>query len=387
MMQRNIGLALATALMMFPQIVETIYSPALTHIAEGFSIGAEQASQTLSLYFFAFAGGVVFWGRMCDQIGRRPAVLAGLLLYGVASLIALFSTLFELLLVARMAAAFGAAVGSVGTQTMIRDTYRGKELAQIFSVMGIALALSPAFGMVAGATLTSLWGYRGVFAGLAALAALLLGWSIFTLPETRPPSVEPPPLVRTLTTMLVDKAIWRTALLIALFNVCLFSYYQLAPFNFEKLGLSPEMFGASGLLLALGVGMGSWLNKYLLQQGWDSTRTVLLAAFITVIGGAIVAVLMNTWLFVLPMVLVVMAYGLAIPNILASALTSYADRVGTAGALLGLLYYLMLGCGLTLAGWSQHLGIVLMCCGGLALPLAISAYSASGHSARASKPK
>lgn len=65
-MNKNIGLVLLTALMMFPQIVETIYSPALTHIAHGFKVGAEEAAQTLSLYFFAFALGVVFWGRVCD---------------------------------------------------------------------------------------------------------------------------------------------------------------------------------------------------------------------------------------------------------------------------------------------------------------------------------
>ena len=47
------ALTLAVALMMFPQIAETIYSPALTDIAQGFSVSAAQAGQTLSLYFFA----------------------------------------------------------------------------------------------------------------------------------------------------------------------------------------------------------------------------------------------------------------------------------------------------------------------------------------------
>lgn len=50
-MERALSLSLAIALMMFPQIVETIYSPALTDIASAFNVDAEQASQTLSLYF------------------------------------------------------------------------------------------------------------------------------------------------------------------------------------------------------------------------------------------------------------------------------------------------------------------------------------------------
>ncbi len=96
-MKHPLSLWLAVALMMFPQIVETIYSP-LTDIASAFSVNAEQASQTLSLYFFAFALGVVFWGRMCDTLGRRPTILAGLLIYGIASVGALFVTHFYIII-------------------------------------------------------------------------------------------------------------------------------------------------------------------------------------------------------------------------------------------------------------------------------------------------
>ncbi len=367
----TLGLALPIALIMFPQIVETIYSPALPNIATGFGIDAGQAALTLSLYFFAFAVGVVFWGRLCDTAGRRPTILAGLLLYGVASLIALFSTSFVVLLSARMLAAFGAAVGSIGTQTVIRDRYEGDRLARVFSVMGVAMAISPALGMLAGALLTGYWGYRGVFAGLAALAVLLLVWSAIKLPETRPTNVKTASLTATAIAMLYDSGIWRTALLIAIFNVCLFSYYQLAPFRFEQLGLSSAAFGYSGLLLAMGVGIGSWLNKNLLQRGWASTRIITFAAGLALFGGLLVAALAHVWVFVFPVALVVIAYGLAIPNILAGALVRYSDRVGTAGALLGMLYYIMLALGLLLAGWSQRLDTVLICCGVLALALCV----------------
>lgn len=373
-MQRNIGLPLATALMMFPQVVETIYSPALPHIAYYFSVSADQAAQTLSLYFIAFAFGVVVWGRLCDRVGRRPVMLMGLLVYGAASVVALFSHQFWMLLAARMLAAFGAAVGSIGTQTMLRDSFSGTELAKVFSVMGIALAVSPAIGMMAGSTVVSHFGYMGVFTGLALLALVLFGWSAAQLPESRPQHVATAPLIQTLLMMLRDPAIWRTAVLVALFNLGLFGYYQLAPFDFERLGLSTDMFGYSGLLLAFGVVLGSLLNRRLIQHGWSSERLVLAAAVLTLIGGIFVMKLASSWLFVLPMIVVVLAYGIAIPNILARALASYGDRLGTAGALLGLFYYLMLGGGLILAAWSQQLGLVLVCCGVIAVPLAAASH-------------
>ncbi|MDC9589980.1 MFS transporter [Xenorhabdus sp. XENO-10] len=362
-MQTKPSLWLAIALMMFPQIVETIYSPALTNIADGFSVSSEQAAQTLSLYFFAFALGVVVWGCMCDVIGRRPTIIAGLSLYGLASLLALLTQQFWLLLVARMLSAFGAAVGSVGTQTIMRDTYRGEELACVFSIMGIALAASPAIGMLSGSTLNYFSGYKAVFSGLTILAIILTGWSIARLPETRPINVTKVSLFSTAIMMLKDISIWRNAFLIAFFNICLFSYYQLAPFRFEQLGISQETFGYTGLLMTFGAGLGSLLNKYLLKQQWISAKLVTLASLISLLSGSGVYLLENSWFFIFPMLGIVIAYGLAIPNILASALTNYSERLGTAGALLGLFYYLLLGLGLALAGWSQALGCVLIFCG------------------------
>ncbi|WP_048024022.1 MFS transporter, partial [Raoultella ornithinolytica] len=77
------AMVLVTALLMFPQIVETIYSPALTDISRYFSISAAEAAQTLSVYFIGFAVGVLYWGRFSDRYGRRPALLAGLATYAL----------------------------------------------------------------------------------------------------------------------------------------------------------------------------------------------------------------------------------------------------------------------------------------------------------------
>ena len=82
------SLGLLISLMMFPQIVETIYSPALTDITHHFSVGAAEGGLTLSVYFIAFALGIVVWGRLCDVLGRRTAMLGGLLCYAAGATLA-----------------------------------------------------------------------------------------------------------------------------------------------------------------------------------------------------------------------------------------------------------------------------------------------------------
>lgn len=363
-------LVLAVALLMFPQLAQTLYSPALGDIGQAFAVGPERAGQTLSVYFLAFALGVVVWGRLCDRWGRRPVMLAGLGLYVAATLLALSVSTFNGLLLAQAIAAFGAAVGSVATQTLLRDRFHGAQLGQVFSVMGIALAASPALGLFSGATLVQYAGYRGMLVGLLVMAAVLWAACVWALPETRPASLPTSPLGQTVGLMLRDAEVWRSVGLVAAFNIALFGYYSVGPFIFTRLGLSAAEFGYSGVLLALGSGLGAWLNKALLKRGMNGEQLVLAAAGVALLGGLSVLLLQDSWLFVWPMLLVVLAFGMAIPNVLGAALVAYQDRLGTAAAVFGLLYYLVIGAGLTLVAWAQDLGWSLLTCGLAALWLA-----------------
>lgn len=360
-------MALAIVLLMFPQIAQTLYSPALSDIGLAFAVEPQVAAQTLSVFFLAFAVGVVVWGRLCDRWGRRPTMLAGLTLYAAATGLGLAASKFEVLLLAQAMAAFGASVGSVVTQTVLRDRYRGPELAHVFSLMGIALAASPALGLFAGASLVQLFGYRGVLAGLLLIALVLCAWCLWALPETRPAQLKVAPLLGTLRLMLIDLALWRSVVLVSAFNVALFSFYSLGPFVFQRAGLTMQAFGYSGVVLALGSGLGATLNKYLLRRGVGSATLVLTASVLMLMGALLVWLLERSGWFVVPMLLVVLAFGMAIPNLLSTALMAYQDRLGTAGALFGLFYYLIIGASLVLVALGQQLGVTLLVCASVAV--------------------
>jgi hypothetical protein len=94
---------------------------------------------------------------------------------------------------------------------------------------------------------------------------------------------------------------------------------------------------------------------------------VKIASGLMFLGALLVLLLQSSWLFVWPMLLVVLAFGLAIPNVLGGALAAYQDRLGTAGALFGLLYYLMIGAAMILVAWTQALGLTLLICSVVAL--------------------
>lgn len=353
---------LLTLLIMFPQLVETIYSPALPGIARAFQVGSERAAQTLSVYFVAFAVGVTLWGWLSDHIGRRPAMMAGLLCYGAGSSLALVAPGFSVLLMARMVAAMGAAAGSVVVQTMLRDSYESTALARVFSVMGAALAISPVFGLVSGGWLVSLYGHTGVFVALASLALVLLTLTAFLLPETRSENTSSARFGGLVYRMAGDGRLWKNAVLVALLNTMIFSYYSLAPFLFGQLGWSPRAFGWTGVLLAFASLSGSLWNRKLLSVGFSPEQLVKNACLLALLSGIAAWVLQQSVWILLPMAGIVVAYGIAIPNVLSQALSQYREQAGAAGALFGLVYYMLLGMMLGLAGIVQQLGLVLTAC-------------------------
>ncbi|MDV9043158.1 MFS transporter [Stenotrophomonas sp. RAC2] len=360
-------LLLTIALLMFPQLAQTLYSPALADLAERFALPPAAASQAMSLYLFGFAAGVLLWGRLADRLGRRPAMLAGLATFSVAALFGLRANSFGQVLLVQTLAAVGAAAASVVTQTVLRDRLQGPALAQAFSWIGMALALSPAIGLALGSLLVTANGYAGVQAGLLLIAALLIAGTAAGLHESRPARAVQAPLLPLLRQLLCDRWIWSQALLVMAFNVAMYSWYALGPFVFERLHWPLSWFGASGAVLALGSALGAWVNGRLLRAGVTPAIRIRLAAALLLGGGLSAALLQDHPALVVAMVPVVTGFGLAIPNVLGQALRGYPHCLGSAGALFGLLYYLLIGAAMALVGALQLLAPTLIACGLLAL--------------------
>jgi MFS family permease len=186
-------------------------------------------------YFVGFAIGVLFWGRLSDGIGRRPAMLWGLAVYLLGNFALWLAPDFNVLLLARVLQAFGAAAGSVITQTIMRESFSGVEGERVFAKISAAMALAPALGPLIGGALATYFGnYRAVFVGLMVMAGLLWFYVLWRLPETRISIPEVAPWPQVAVKMLRSPQVWGYCLLISGINGILFSYYAEAPFIFEQ---------------------------------------------------------------------------------------------------------------------------------------------------------
>lgn len=348
------------ALVGFPQISESIFAPVLPALSRAFNVSAQTSQLTMSSYFIGFAVGVVFWGWLSDRIGRRQAMLWGIVVYLIGNLGLLFANQFPLLMTARLLQAFGAAVGSVVTQTIMRESFSGVRGERVFAQVSAAMSLSPALGPLIGGALQTYWGgYRSVFFALVIMAMLLWGYTKLRLPETLTQVVtQTVPWWRVAGRLARTPRVWVYGLLISGINGVLFSYYAEAPFVFEThFGLSAVQYGWSGMVIAAASLVGASLATTL--AGRVTPETLIDAGLGLALVGS-VALFVGIQQLVSAFIAIFLAFtgiNLALPMVLNRVLIGFENVMGTASGLLSLGYYLGISA-LTLLMSAMHNGTV-----------------------------
>ncbi|USG64792.1 multidrug effflux MFS transporter [Brevibacillus ruminantium] len=352
-MERKIStpsLFLLIILVGFPQISETIYTPSLPDIANSLHTSSSTIQLTLSIYFLGFAFGVFCWGRLSDSIGRRPAMLWGIFVYGFGSLGCYLSDSAALLLLCRFIQAFGASTGSVVTQTILRESVEVTKRHAVFAQISAALAFTPAIGPLIGGWVDQFLGFRAVFFTLVVMSVAIFIYTFASLPETRASGVSNVQTLPVLKRLVADRRIWAFAFMIGATNGILFSYYAEAPFIFmEYFHMTPGSFGFFGIFVALSSVFGAMLSKKLLNK-FPAEKIILIGSLVSTFGAVCLTgftlygvnpSLLSLAFMVASIFTLLLGIGMSIPNCLSLALVNYSDVLGTAGAIFGLGYYVV----------------------------------------------
>jgi DHA1 family bicyclomycin/chloramphenicol resistance-like MFS transporter len=167
--------------------------PALPNIAAAFQIPVpNQLQEVLSVFLIGFGLGQFVMGTLSDRFGRRPVLLGGMILYCVASVLAISAPSFEALLLARVLQGLGTSATRVIATSIVRDCYTGRRMASVMSLATMVFIAVPVIAPSFGEALMLWTGWRGIFAVLMVYGALALVWSALRVPETLPVSERKP---------------------------------------------------------------------------------------------------------------------------------------------------------------------------------------------------
>jgi multidrug resistance protein len=148
----------------------TMIIPLLPFYATDFGASATAVGVLISSFSIAQLVVAPTWGRFSDRYGRRPAILAGLLLTAVAYWLFAFAGSLTALFICRLVQGMGG--GTIGVvQAYVADAsppeQRTKSLGSLSAVTSLGAVVGPAFG----SAMIALGGHRapGIAAGLLAL--------------------------------------------------------------------------------------------------------------------------------------------------------------------------------------------------------------------------
>jgi EmrB/QacA subfamily drug resistance transporter len=167
----------------------TIVNVALPTIGRDLGASGTQLQWTVSAYMLAFAATLIVAGSFGDQLGRKRVFLAGIAVFGAASLAAGLAQSPGALIAARVVQGAAAAAMIPQILATFRTMFAREERGQAFGLYGAILGFASALGLVLGGLLTDadLFGssWRMIFLINVPIAIVALAASARLVPETR----------------------------------------------------------------------------------------------------------------------------------------------------------------------------------------------------------
>src|SRR5262245_14600457 len=174
----------------------TIVNVALPTIRTDLHASPSQLEWVISAYMLSFAALLIVAGSFGDLLGRRRVFLAGIVVFGGASLAAGLAQSPGELIAARVVQGAAAAAMIPQLLATFRVIFAGPERGKAFGMYGAILGIAAALGLVLGGLLTSAdvfgWSWRTVFLINVPIALLSFVAAIRFVPETYNPEAGRP---------------------------------------------------------------------------------------------------------------------------------------------------------------------------------------------------
>jgi len=262
--------------------------PAFPAIAQSFAL---QDTKDTQLVVSALVLGMVFgelaFGPLSDTKGRKFAIILGMVIFCVGSLISLFAQSFEWLLIGRVIQGVGVSGPKIASRALIRDQYNGAAMARIMSFVMMFFILVPMLAPLLGQLIISFASWRMIFAFFIVMTFSVGIWFSIRQVETLTVDKRIPfsfkEIAKASKIILLSPAVMAYAATAGILFGALLLYIGMAQSIFQDIYSIVDQFPIYFAILASGVGVSSFLNgKLVMKYGMyklSSSALVALGVF------------------------------------------------------------------------------------------------------------
>ena len=168
----------------------TVVNTVLPVLIRDISLTASDAEWVNSVYALVFASLLITVGRIGDIFGRRRLLIIGILIFGLASVLAASSYSGTTLIAARLLQGVGGAMILPATLSTVNALFTGRERGIAFAIWGSTIGGMAAVGPVVGGWLTTDFSWRWAFLINIPVVLIVLIGALLWVPETQDPHVK-----------------------------------------------------------------------------------------------------------------------------------------------------------------------------------------------------
>lgn len=274
---RTAGMALflLTSLNLFNFIDRYVLPGVQPLVQKEFGVNDAQIGLLTSAFFFTYMIAAPLTGWLGDRFPRKPLIIAGTLLWSVATLLTATVHSYHALLLRHAAVGIGEATFSIFAPALLADFYPETERNRILSIFYLTIPVGAAFGYLTGGILGEHFGWRMPFY-IAALPGVLIAlafWFFVREPERGSADRLAPTLNRTTVTGILRNPAFLTATFgmaawtFAVGGISTFLptfFHRIAGYSVAKAGLTAgEITAVDGLFATIA---GGWMAQRWLRH-------------------------------------------------------------------------------------------------------------------------
>jgi MFS transporter, DHA1 family, multidrug resistance protein len=352
--------------------------PSLPLLAAAFDASTGNVQLVLTLFLAGIATGQLVYGPVSDRFGRRPVLIAGLVLFLVGTVLCGLAWSLPVLIFGRVLEACGGCAGMVLGRAIVRDLFDRERSASAIALITMAMSLAPSLSPAIGAYLAEWVGWRADFALLGVVGAAVLLLTYAKLEETHASraSVNVIGMARSMVLLLRSPAFLSFAFGTAFTSASWFTFLASAPYLLsEQMHEPPSTYGLMILLPMVGYILGSaGVARLSVQLG--SNRLFVAGLGLSLASGLMLAawclIDLTPWALFVPMAISSIGNGLSQPPGIAAGLSVYPRVAGAASGLIGFLQMMVAALGTFLVGrLPQDTSLSMVAVVGASLALAL----------------
>jgi DHA1 family bicyclomycin/chloramphenicol resistance-like MFS transporter len=350
----------------FGLIAMTLCLPSMQEWGSIFRTSQADVQLTFSGYVVAYGALQLVYGPLSDRHGRKPILMLGLVVAGLASVMAALATDIATLTAARVLQGAGSAASMVVSRSMVQDLFTGPQRTRVMAYIGMALGMCPPLATLIGGQIHVRYGWQTNFVLLAVLATVLLlaaGWG---LPRVAKPAPAPGHWLRAMLSayarLLREPRFLLYVAILAATTATFYAFLAGAPIVLKGYGIGPDGIGWFIMAVPVSYILGNFMTSRFIAQAGES-RVMAWGQAMTLSGLVVMLALglggVQTGLAVaLPLLLLGLGHGLLNPPALAGTVSVLPALAGSAAAVAGLMQQLTGAAGGYLVGLVPHEGAV-----------------------------